>query len=87
MSETEAKEAKPAKKPRAKRKASDFLVLCKQDDSEDGVEMHDYSTVADGASIKACMKTITEKKIVGELLIVCVRRRLTSEVEERVKLS
>lgn len=67
--------------PRKRRGASQFVVF-KQSDNET-----DYVKIAEGASVKACVKAIEEAKVTGNLVIACVRRRLTAAVTEVLKLT
>jgi hypothetical protein len=83
--ETVAAAVKEPKK-RGKRRQSDYIVLEVIREASGSVH-HDYSAVSEGPSVKACIKSIEEKKIAGELIIVCVRRRITSTVKEVVELS
>lgn len=62
-----------------KRRASEYMVL-------NGVETG-WQTVAHGNSITEVLDLVVEKKITGELLVVCVRQRLKSEIQESVKLT
>lgn len=76
-------ETAPVDEPTEKRKrrAGEFIVL---KTAETGP---DFSQVAEGASVKACVAAITEGKLIGKFVIVSVRRRVTAEVQETVKLT
>ena len=87
MSDEKVEPAKEAKKRIGKRKQSSYIVLKTVDVAEVGTAPPEYKTVAEGGSVKACIKAIEDGKIVGKLLIVCVRRRLLSEVQETLKLT
>ena len=73
--------ASPVKPPRKKRGASKFIVLKKDPD----VSLC-YATVAEGTTVDACRKAIIEGKLEGDLLIVCVRFRLTATKRETVDI-
>ncbi len=91
MSEEKAEPAKEKEpKKRGKRKQNSYIVF-KQVHITSNVQEpespDEYVMVAEGASIKSCIKAIEDGKIVGKLVIVCVRRRLLSEVQETLKLT
>ena len=74
------------KRVRATRKQSNYMVFKDIGDS-DSEGRQRYLSVATGATVKACIKSIVDGKIAGALLVVCVRRRLTAEVQETLKLT
>ena len=87
------KPKKKGKEPK-KRRASSYVVLKnwykQKDEVIDPLNTTVENTiekVAEGNSIKECMDSISRQKIVGKLLICCVRRRLTTSVQEVLKFN
>lgn len=46
-----------------------------------------FEEVAANGSLKGCLKAINDKQLTGDLLIVCVRRRMKSELQQVLKLT
>lgn len=63
---------------RKPRKASRYVVLQDGPDLEGGTG---YRIAAEAKSPTGCVKQIKDKKISGELLIVCVHRTLSVKLE------
>ena len=85
MSNSQTLTAEPTTEPKKRRRrASNYMVLRR---SKPGGTGDQFSLEASEPSAKECIQQIIAGRIQGELLIVCVRRRLTSVVEETVTLT
>jgi hypothetical protein len=71
------------KKTRAKKKPSNFLVLKDVNAGrKDGAVSDTYTVVASNGNLKSCRKKIIAEKLEGELVIVCVRQRVTTKLQQ-----
>ena len=69
------------KKPRKPRKTSRFLVLRLSPIGSAEGESTSYDVVAEAKSVEGCRNQIKEKKIAGNLMIVCVHRTLDVQIK------
>ena len=74
-------------KKKRKRRASQYMVLRSTEAivTSDSAKATVYVQVAEGKSPKDCEKAIRDGLIVGELLVCCVRRRVTTAKQEVLK--
>lgn len=84
MSEEKGEYVAEPKKRKA-RSASKFLVLKeRKDEVQENIQL--FEVVADCKTIKDCRNQVAEAKITGELMIVCIRRKGRSTVQETLAI-
>lgn len=76
-------------KKRRSRRASNYIVLRKipaipPNNTADPLPEH-YDVVARNGTTNGCVEQIVKHQIAGDLLIVCVRKRFTTSLQQELK--
>ena len=73
----------PTSTKKRRRRSSAYMALLKDDEGE-GVR---YIAIENGPSVKSIMKRLVDDKRVGEIVIVCVHKKIVGSIQETLVYS